>query len=148
MLLQCISEDSLDNKSPWYCLPLWYNAYCVGVNQSNTLHHVFTPRLCHRGQTHRFRHCSSATVGAFEYPKKNSRNGSKEELYFTWNSCTVSSNLGRIQHLFSNLHQSQFTSFCYTLSLHHCCVVWGIYGTEVLPIKKTRTVVKMRISAV
>ena len=44
---------------------------------------VFVSRLCHSGQTHRFRHCSVAAVGAFEYPKTNSRNSNKEELYFT-----------------------------------------------------------------
>ena len=48
----------------------------------NTLHCVFTSRLGHSAQTHRFRHCSSATAEALEYPKKNSRNGNKEELYF------------------------------------------------------------------
>ena len=42
--------------------------------------------LCSFGlvwQTHRFWHCSPAAVGAFEYPKTNSRNGNKEELYLT-----------------------------------------------------------------
>ena len=53
------------------------------VNQSNTLHRVFAPHLCHCGQTHRFRRCLSAAMGALEYPKKNSRNGNKDELYFT-----------------------------------------------------------------
>ena len=49
----------------------------------NTLCHVLVPRLCHSGQTHRFRRCSSAAAGAFEYPKKYFRKGNKEELYFT-----------------------------------------------------------------
>ena len=62
------------------------NASCVGVYQSNTLCRVFMPRLCHSGQSHRFTHCSSSAVGvgALECPKKNSRNGNKEELYFTF----------------------------------------------------------------
>ena len=58
-----------------HLLPLWCNAHRVGVNLSNTLHRVFAPCLCHRGQTHMFRHCSSAAAGALEYPKKKSRNG-------------------------------------------------------------------------
>ena len=52
----------------------------VPGNQSNTLCRVFAPCFCHSGQTRRFRRCSSAAVGALEYPKKNSRNGNKEEL--------------------------------------------------------------------
>ena len=47
-----------------------------------TLHRVFAPRLCHSGQTHRFRHCSSAAAGALEHPKKNSRKCNKKDLYF------------------------------------------------------------------
>ena len=37
--------------------------------------HVFVSRLCHSWQTHRFRCCSLAAVGAFECPKTNCRNG-------------------------------------------------------------------------
>ena len=54
----------------------------ASVYQSNTLRCVFAARLYHSGQTHRFRHYSSAAEGALEYPKKSSRNGNKEELYF------------------------------------------------------------------
>ena len=50
---------------------------------------VFAPRLCHRGQTHRFSRCLSVAAGALEYPKKNSRNGNKEELYFNFTNFTV-----------------------------------------------------------
>ena len=39
------------------------------VNQFNALGCVFASHLCHSGQTHRFRHCSLAAMGAFEYPK-------------------------------------------------------------------------------
>ena len=42
------------------------------------------PAMCQRGQTHRFRRCSSAATGALEHSMKNSRNGNKEELYFTF----------------------------------------------------------------
>ena len=51
------------------------------MNQSNTQRRVLCPSLCHRGQTHRFRCCLSAGARALEYPKKNSKNGNKEELY-------------------------------------------------------------------
>ena len=54
------------------------------VYQSNTLRRVFAPRLCHSGQTHRFKHCLSAAAGALEYPKKNSRSGNKKDLYFNF----------------------------------------------------------------
>ena len=55
----------------------------VGINQSNALGGVFASRLCHSRQTHRFRGCSvAASTGAFEYPKKNSRNGNKVKLYY------------------------------------------------------------------
>ena len=64
------------------CLHLWRNAWRVGVNQTNALGHVFVSRLCHSGRTHAFRRCSVAAMGAFEYPKTNSINGNKEELYF------------------------------------------------------------------
>ena len=50
---------------------------------TSTLSRVFVPRLCHSGQTHRFRRCLSAAAGALQYPKTNSRNGKKEELCFT-----------------------------------------------------------------
>ena len=63
----------------------------VSACTSLTLYCV-APRLCHSGQTHRFRRCSLAAVGALEYPRKNSRNGNKEELYllyFTLNSQSV-----------------------------------------------------------
>ena len=36
----------------------------------HTLRHVFAPCLCHSGQTHRFRRCSSAAVGALEYRRE------------------------------------------------------------------------------
>ena len=72
------------------CLPpVVQFAWCVGMNQSHALHRVFASHLCHSGQTCRFRCCSSAAREAFEYPKKNSRNGNKEELYFTFYSCRV-----------------------------------------------------------
>ena len=45
------------------CLPLWRYAYRVGVNQTDALGCVFASRLCHSGQTHRFRRCSVAAVG-------------------------------------------------------------------------------------
>ena len=41
-------------------------------------------RFCHSGQTQRFRCCPVAAVGALEYPKTNSWNGTKEELYFLY----------------------------------------------------------------
>ena len=63
------------------------------MNQSNTLHRLFTPRLCHTRQTHRFRHWSSAAVEASEYPKKKSRNGKKEQLYFNLFLCLTSLSL-------------------------------------------------------
>ena len=52
-------------------------------SQSNKLRRMFASHLCHSEQTHRFRLCSLAAVGAFEYPKTNSRNCNKEEHYFT-----------------------------------------------------------------
>ena len=65
-------------------LPLWCKAQHVRVYQSNTLRYVFAPHLCHTGQTHRFRRSSTPAAGALEYPKKNSRNGNKEEFYFNF----------------------------------------------------------------
>ena len=56
------------------CLLVWRNEKHVVVNQINALGCVFPSRLCHSGQTHRFRCCSVADKGAFEYPKPNSRN--------------------------------------------------------------------------
>ena len=56
--------------SSFISLPMWGNAERVGVHQSSTLCRVFVPCWCHSGQTHRFRHCSSAAAGALEYPKK------------------------------------------------------------------------------
>ena len=53
------------------------NAYHVGMNQTSALGHIFTSRLCHSGQTHRFRYCSVPAIGALEYPKTNSRNSNK-----------------------------------------------------------------------
>ena len=64
------------------CLPLWANHSALAWTQTNTLRRMFVPCLCHCGQTHRFRHCLSAAVAAVEYPKKNTRNGNKKELYF------------------------------------------------------------------
>ena len=58
---------------------------CVVRRLEPVLTHCAT---CHSGQTHRFRCCLSAAVGAIEYPKKISRNGNKEELYFTYLSLT------------------------------------------------------------
>ena len=57
-----------------------YVAQCVAVNQSNALGHVFATSLCHSRQTHRFRWCSVAAKGDFDYPAKNSRNGSEVKL--------------------------------------------------------------------
>ena len=48
--------------------------------QSDALSHVFVSRLCHSWQTHRFSCCSVAAVGAFEYPKTNSKKGNKVKL--------------------------------------------------------------------
>ena len=73
--------------------------------QSSTLHRVFAPRLRHSGQTHRFRRCSSAAAGALEYPKKNSRHGNEEELYFTFYfmsmilPCTSGDNINELVHM-------------------------------------------------
>ena len=50
------------------------------VDLSYALGRVFALRLCHSGQTYRFRHCSVVAVGAFEYPEKNSRNSNKENF--------------------------------------------------------------------
>ena len=53
------------------------------MNQTNALGRVFVSHLCHSGQTHRFRRCSVAAMGAFKYHTTNSKNGNKEELHFT-----------------------------------------------------------------
>ena len=52
-----------------------------GGNQTNTLSRVFTSCGRHIGSGSA--RCSVTTVGTFEYAKSNSRNGNKEELYFT-----------------------------------------------------------------
>ena len=69
----------------WHRTGFGYDCLCGAMRSvlvSNTLHRMFASVLCHSGQTHRFRYCLSAAAGALEYPKKNSRNGNKEELYF------------------------------------------------------------------
>ena len=45
--------------------------------------------FCVSGQTHRFRRCLLAAVGAFKYLKTNSRNCNKEEHYFTLHYITL-----------------------------------------------------------
>ena len=70
-------------KSSNFFLSLWHSAKRIGVNKTNALGHMFVSRLCHSGQTHRFRRCSSAAVGALEYPKTNFRKSNKEKLYYT-----------------------------------------------------------------
>ena len=46
---------------------------------------MFAPYLCHSGQTHRFRRCSSATVGALGYPETTiRRNFTLLTLLSTW----------------------------------------------------------------
>ena len=71
---------------PRSCIDAWHRfasvAQCVARRREPVyaLGRVFASRLCHSGQTHRFRRCSVAAAGAFEYPKTNSRNGNKVKL--------------------------------------------------------------------
>ena len=79
-LRKCCSkahESGMFYASVVQCMVRW-------CEQTNALGRVFVlaSRLCHRGQTHRFRCCSVAAVGAFECPKTNYRDGNKENFTF------------------------------------------------------------------
>ena len=85
-LIPCvqITRSCIRPQGKWQSAWWLQVAQCVvGVNQTNALGRVFASHLCRSRQTHRFRHYSVVAAGALEYPKTNSRNGNKEELYFT-----------------------------------------------------------------
>ena len=76
-------SEKFRKEAPWnmmfadevvICAPELCGAMC------SALRLVFASHLCQSRQTHRFRRCSPAPMGAFEYPKTNFRNDNKDVL--------------------------------------------------------------------